>query len=196
MTRSAHRSPPPSPPPPRKYDAVLDDERSRVRVRVRPSPDPETPGWSSERPTLRASAELDREERLERKIRFANVVRRLLPPDDRRSALLGAALLHRDEQLIDQVLAALPSSERELGRALDQEPVVDLTEHAEVDTDTSFEARVPIIVEEPVEDDAPDTERESVGPMTLRPAELSRRRIGTLLPPAPVPGDDEPEEIG
>ena len=129
------------------------------------------------------------------KFRFANVVRRLLPPDDRRSALLGAALLQHDERLVDQVLGTLPSSEHQFGADVDHEAVVDLTEHAEVDADSSFEARVPIIVEEPV-DDAPDTERESVGPMTLRPAELSRRRIGTLLPPAPLPGDDEPEEIG
>ena len=219
MTRSAHRSPPPSPPPPRKYDAVLDDEGSRVRVRVRPSPEPEGSSASTQRPTLRAGAELEREERLERKLRFAHVVRRLLPADDRRSALLGTALLHRDERLIDQVLATLPSNEHELAATDDLEPVFDLTEHVELEAEDPdcgrrpsagladdpdcgrrpsaglADVEVPIVVEEPVSDEAPDTERESVPPMTLRPDELRRRHIGTLLPPAPIPGDDEPEKI-
>ena len=205
MTRSAHRSPPPSPPPPRKYDAVLDDEGSRVRVRVRPSPEPEGSSASTQRPTLRAGAELEREERLERKLRFAHVVRRLLPADDRRSALLGTALLHRDERLIVQVLATLPSNEHELAATDDLEPVFDLTEHVELEAEDPdcgrrpsaglADVEVPIVVEEPVSDEAPDTERESVPPMTLRPDELRRRHIGTLLPPAPIPGDDEPEKI-
>jgi hypothetical protein len=54
---------------------------------------------------------------------------------------------------------------------------------------------VPIDVEEPVDEAAPDTERESVPPMTLRPDELQRRFFGMVLPPAPIPGDDEPEKI-
>jgi hypothetical protein len=118
MSKSAHQSPPPSPPP--KYDAALDDERSAVRARPPHAPHPHASGEhalpmarvaaaDSERPTLPSSTRdlVEESERLERKLRFARVVQRLLPSDDSRARLLHTAIARRDEILLDGVLHVL-----------------------------------------------------------------------------------------
>ena len=71
---------------------------------VRPFPDEE-----SDRPTLRSPTRefVERGERLERKLRFARVLLQLLPTGDSRARALRAAVIRRDETLLDGMLRVL-----------------------------------------------------------------------------------------
>src|SRR5262245_36721911 len=100
MSKSAYRSPPPSPPP--SYDPA-EDEQTAVRARRVRAPSASASGEhvvvrepeDSDRPTLPSpTGDLAlRGERMERKLRFARVLLKLLPANDSRAKVLRAAML-------------------------------------------------------------------------------------------------------
>jgi hypothetical protein len=96
--------------------AAADDERSRVRPRS-DAPD------GDERPAAPADAHRQRSstpapslsERLEQKMLRATALLEKLPVNDPRARLLHAAVLRRDESLLDGVLSELAARPHKIG---------------------------------------------------------------------------------
>jgi hypothetical protein len=115
MSKSLHRSPPPSPPP----SGDADDERTAVRMRPGRAPRGHSSGEhqvvrpdereDSDRPTVPSPTRelVERSEGLVRKLRFARVLLKLLPASDSRARVLRAAVMRRDEVLLDGMLRVL-----------------------------------------------------------------------------------------
>jgi hypothetical protein len=116
-----------SSPPPSAPELSLYDDRSSVRPRIRPAsyaasidrkldrgPDSsEEP--DSDRPTLPSGSKewVELNERFERKLRFGKIVLQLLPANDARARLLRAAIVGRDEALLEGLLNSLDSARGE-----------------------------------------------------------------------------------
>ena len=104
MSDTARKTPTPTP---ADTFAELEHELSEVRARPnlrRPSSSsiPDVPG-SSPRDSVGAAA-VERGERIERKLRIAHALLDDLPPSDPRARLLRAAIIRRDEALLDGLL--------------------------------------------------------------------------------------------
>ena len=96
--------------------AAADDERSRVRPRGADTPTGEKPKVEpSEPPRARSQPAPSLTERLEHKVRLAMALLERLPPNDSRARLLHAAVLRRDESLLDGVLSELAARPHKIG---------------------------------------------------------------------------------
>jgi hypothetical protein len=106
MSDTARKSPAPSA---TATFAELESELSEVRTRPSLARRPSTssssmPAVQSERRDSVGAAAFERSDRIERKLRIAQALLADLPPSDGRARLLRAAIVRRDEALLDGIL--------------------------------------------------------------------------------------------
>ena len=95
--------------------AAADDERSRVRPRTATPAENEHESKSSPPRSRSSMPASSLTERLEQKVRLATALLEKLPANDPRARLLHAAVLRRDEALLDGVLSELAARPNKLG---------------------------------------------------------------------------------